>query len=124
MRTAFSFSPPSLDALSTMDNDQLCLVAKKIALSHYFKQLDLPVEAVQEYLNLRHEYGVELDFSGSKTQTFHRWHQSNRELSPLTSRPAPDSALLRALYESRRQHLRALSRTNLFEVDTFGLPES
>lgn len=68
MRAAFSFSPPSLDVLSTMDNDQLCQVAKMVALSHYFKQLELPAECVEGYLHLRHEYGVELDFGVSKTQ--------------------------------------------------------
>lgn len=68
MRSSFSYTPPPLGVLSTLDNDQLCHVAKLIAKNHYFKQRELCPNEVGAYLHTRHEYGLELVFNASKTE--------------------------------------------------------
>lgn len=58
MRRKFLYSPPPLGLLSSMDNDQLCHVAARIAKKHYFEQLDLQSDAIHEYVRKTHEYGA------------------------------------------------------------------
>lgn len=99
----FSYCPPSLDVLSSMDNDELCLVAKSIAKHHYFLQLSLTPDRIAHYVRTCHEYGLKLDPDSEKTDQ----GQMARLRSEYFWR-----ANVNSLADSHREHL-AMQRREL-----------